>query len=348
MTIYGEGEKVKKKFKKAISIIMMICFMFTHANVAFALTKITTMPENILKYVALGDSIGFGLSASEGNDYVNLFANYLKSQPDNSKIQVYNLSKPGDTTIDLLNKLKSDVSMNDTLKDASVITISIGGNNLLAAVIDEVSKAFDVDCDNNPNFINELTAAISSNSKKDEIIKGLTKPQKLPVALAAGVLEFAKDWDDIMKLIKTVAPKATIYVTTIYNPFSSKDPLHDFFESFIKGINGIIEAGTFKGGYRAVNSYKVFKDYNGKEPLVNFNVAEGRLDPHPTDKGHSVIFQAHLDRSVLRETVIASFAVDKAERSGLKEDIELAKELVSKLPPVTMKSEFETRLKLLF
>ncbi|MGH4123173.1 MAG: GDSL-type esterase/lipase family protein [Clostridium sp.] len=338
---------MKNIYKIAISIITVICVIFTPANFAFASTKTSTIPKNIYKYVALGDSIGFGMSASEGKDYVSLFGDYLKSQPGNSKIQIYNLAKPGDTTEDLLNKLKNNVSMKDTLKDATVITISIGGNNLLSTVIQEVSRAFAVNSNNNPNFMNEIAAAITSNPKKDAIIEGLTKSRKLPIALAEGVVQFVKQWDDIIKSINTLAPKAKVYVTTIYNPFNSQDSLHDFFEKYIKVINGIMEVGSIPGSYKVVDSYKVFKDYNGTDPLVNFNVAKGKLDPHPTDKGHSVIFQAHIDRSALLETTIASFAVNKAERSKSQRDILFAKVLVSQLPPVTMKSEFEKRIEFL-
>ena len=92
--------------------------------------------------------------------------------------------------------------------------------------------------------------------------------------------------------VKTLAPQADIYVTTLYDPINLQDPLYAVFDPAIQTINTAIK--TPGAGYKVADVYTAFANYQGSEPLVNFNWYTGNLDPHPTTAGHDVIYQCHL------------------------------------------------------
>ncbi|MCR5456814.1 MAG: hypothetical protein K6F14_01920 [Clostridiales bacterium] len=78
-------------------------------------------------YVALGDSIpaGYGLSSTK-DAYPSLLSNEIR-------YTLYNLSHSGDTTSDLITKLKTS-NAKSRLSQATLVTISIGGNDLIGSL----------------------------------------------------------------------------------------------------------------------------------------------------------------------------------------------------------------------
>ena len=79
-------------------------------------------------YVALGDSIpaGYGVNAQS---YVIYYAEYIEADLG-VKVNVHNWSIPGQTTKQVLTKLQNDQELRDAIKDAEVITIWTGWNDV--------------------------------------------------------------------------------------------------------------------------------------------------------------------------------------------------------------------------
>lgn len=239
--------------------------------------------------VALGDSIAYGMSATPGLGYANLLYNDLKTQAGNEDMALVNLGIPGETSTELLAKVQTDETTMAALKNASVITVSIGGNNLLQPLIQTMASAFGLD-PTSETFAADLAAALADPNAQ-AIINA--KLPELQTNLTAGAQQFAVDFPQIIQAIRLQAPTATLYVTTLYDPINANDPLYAVFDPIIQGMNGIIM--TSNGAYKVADTYSAFKAYNGVDPLVNFNWYIGNLDPHPTNMGHSVIYQSHLN-----------------------------------------------------
>lgn len=239
-------------------------------------------------YTALGDSIAYGMSATPGSGYVNLFYNHLTSQTGNENLQLVNLGVPGYTSSQLLNQLQNDPATMAALSQAKVITISVGGNNILAPVIAGLAVAFQLD-PNSPTFPADLATALAQPGAADIITAALPEIQ---TSVTASVTQFGTDWTQIVATVKTLAPQADIYVTTLYDPINLQDPLYAVFDPAIQTINTAIK--TPGAGYKVADVYTAFANYQGSEPLVNFNWYTGNLDPHPTTAGHDVIYQCHL------------------------------------------------------
>ncbi|AET67613.1 conserved repeat protein [Desulfosporosinus orientis DSM 765] len=241
-------------------------------------------------FLSLGDSIAYGMSAAAGSDYTHLFYNHLLSDPAYNQLVLNNLAVSGDKSSDLLQRLLTP-QYSTAVGNANVITISIGGDNLLSPVIASVCTAFGVNPVNNPNLTTQLAAAMAANPNKDVILASLATSPALSQALQSGVTQFSTDFPQIIATVKTLAPQAQIYVLNLYNPFSQQDPLYTVFDPLIKGINQAI-SNNAAAGYKVADVYTMFKATPG---AVNFNLATLQLDPHPTTAGHAAIYQALLD-----------------------------------------------------
>ena len=247
--------------------------------------EIKVLPKTY--FTGLGDSIAYGMSATPGFGYVDLFYNNAISMKGNESLTLANLGVPGYTSSQLLAQLQSDPTTIADLSKAQVVTVSVGGNNILAPVIATLAVAFQLD-PTSPTFPVDLATALAQPGAQDIITAALPEIQ---TNIATGATQFATDWPQIVATIKTLAPQATIYVTTVYNPISPQDPLYAVFDPAILAINSAIK--TPGAGYLVADVYTAFNDYQGSEPLVNFNWYTGNLDPHPTTAGHELIYQTH-------------------------------------------------------
>lgn len=242
---------------------------------------------------ALGDSIAYGMSAAPGSGYVDLFYDNLKGLSGNEDLNLINLGVPGYTSSQLLNQLQNDPATIAALNKSKVVTVSIGGNNILAPVVAGLAVAFQLD-PTSPTFPTDLATALAQPGAQDIINAALPTIQ---TNVTTSVTQFATDWPQIVTTIKTLAPQAEIYVATLYDPINSQDPLYAIFEPSIQTINTAIN--TPGAGYQVADVYTAFATYQGSETLVNFNWYTGNLDPHPTTAGHQLIYQCHLNANYL-------------------------------------------------
>lgn len=250
-------------------------------------------------YVALGDSIttGYGLANFKINDINNKespsnFVNKLSKKLGEKAI---NFGVEGvDTTLFLQALVKPTTSEQKAaiveIKKASVITISIGGNNMFFPILD----ALNVRIGNGKNIFNASTqeiqlAALSLFFDK----KGI---DKLKTDVLAGTLRFNGDANNkkvgdfvrIISTLKRMNPKAQIIVQTIYNPYKNK--LLGIFDDAILSMNKEIIKGSENGkNYKVADVYSAFLKVKPCTALVNADVGMS-FDPHPTAKGHEVIY----------------------------------------------------------
>ena len=175
--------------KKNFSWGFVVCFtVFVLLNITFLFSaKITYVSaidvnaEDELVYVSLGDSIAAGHSLSghsinnqygmEGKtstqivdgSYTQLFRdNVLKANYENVKTISY--AKSGQTSTDLLNNLKNDENIKESVKKADIITVCIGANDILS-VLNADDVAFSVAmylADINDNIISDFEEGIKT------------------------------------------------------------------------------------------------------------------------------------------------------------------------------------------
>lgn len=307
--------KILKRLTSLLVIILMLVM------VILPVSANNTQPSNIL---ALGDSIGFGLTAVKfgQSGFNDLFALSLSSNGfalDNDCI-------PGYTSANLLQYANNPANEN-LIKNAKIMTISNGSNNLLGPVtasivglygINPSDSRYQTDYDGSL-LIADLGTAIQANPYPTPMQRLSTLMQpgnpnaiRLNLTLLAGVASFSKEWPKTIARIRNLAPTSEIYVNTIYNPLrvsGSSDPLYPLYlkmEAMIKSINLVITGLALKYHYAVVDVYSTFRNFRPVtfdfvNDVLTFNiqgaiVATTQLDfyhcvdPHPTPNGHQSIF----------------------------------------------------------
>lgn len=195
------------------------------------------------KLVVLGDSIAEGVGASKPeNSYANILANELD-------FSLENFAKSGDTTADLIEKLKKD-DVKKAISQADFIEISIGGNDFL--------------------------------TKRDELLDLYNNRSLL--SLASEISEISSDveknMNKIAETITNINPNAKIVIQTLYTIDIYK--LRSTLELFIDGFNEIFTNLAEKYENVSVSDVRTaFK--NSKENCISED------EVHPSDYGHKLI-----------------------------------------------------------
>jgi lysophospholipase L1-like esterase len=209
-----------------------------------------------LRYTALGDSIARGHGAENQFGYVYYFRDFLQIM--HRKVNLKNQAIPGITSTLLLVQLKLDMVTRKNAKKAQVITLNIGGDNLIFCSSD------------NYNSIDDFCAQI-------------------------GAAAFKFDWPKILHEIRnSIGSTSKIYVMTLYNPYKGNDPNYTKADHYIKQINSEILDPTYMSTYN-YDIADVYTKFNSQLEDESWKVCacthfcETTRDPHPTDIGHKVI-----------------------------------------------------------
>jgi len=291
------------KRRRLLTLILSAILLFAFPLSAFA-ARPTTPTVAPIEYVGLGDSIGYGMSATNYYGYFDKFSNYLSQKAVGTTYTSSNEAWPGLTTKQLLDEIQGVLTVETTelltnsrveLPGATVVTISIGANNLMAPLLRLVGKLYGITY-GTTEFLSQITVAINLDPGKlnNWMIGQVLNPwSELRLALAKGVSDFKLELPKIISNIKLLTPKTKIYLLTVYNPVYGNDTLRNFIDTYIDQINAEIKGKASTYGYASVDVYTAFENYSGTLPLVGFNMATSpaTYDPHPLDAGHELIFQ---------------------------------------------------------
>ena len=217
------------------------------------------------KYIAIGDEISLDSRESYDVKYVSLIKEFLYSLNEN--LEYYNLSEKGINSSDLLNIIENNKKK---IKDADLITISIGGNNILNSVL----KNLNIDKELIKNYNEEEFDSIISKHLNSENIKN---------EILNEINNFSKDFLTIIEEIKSLAPKARIYVNKVYNPINKNVDTYNFFENKINLINEII--------LKHNNNYKILGSYQevSNDNVLNFKIEENEIKLQLNKVEHAMI-----------------------------------------------------------
>ncbi|WP_106766130.1 GDSL-type esterase/lipase family protein [Paenibacillus faecalis] len=87
----------------------------------------------VYHYTAVGDSLTFGIGAMPGSGFVPLYKRMAEKQLQQT-VSYHNLGINGLTSEALYERVRRDSLFRSCIREANIITISIGGNDLIRAV----------------------------------------------------------------------------------------------------------------------------------------------------------------------------------------------------------------------
>ncbi|MDT2829669.1 SGNH/GDSL hydrolase family protein [Vagococcus carniphilus] len=275
---------IKKNIPFFVLFLVILIATFTLSSIALPKAdKIRHQTETssnketkmeILRLSAIGDSLteGVGDTTNTGG-YVPLLQTDLGEQFPIEVVQAENFGKSGDRSDQILKRLKKDEAMQESVKKADVITMTVGGNDLMKAI---QSKMF-----------NKLS------------LKSFARPQK----------KYQKQLEQLYEEIRSLNPSAPIYQLGIYNPFyknfseikemqeivdfwdkGSKDFVDKQDNAYFVPINDEIYNGLPDHDIK-IESGSSKKKTPSKEDVINDLISEDDSF-HPNNLGYQIISNA--------------------------------------------------------
>lgn len=191
---------MKKKSIWTIAIIILLIavsggtYYFVHNNQQQVVetktakksqSKIKVIPKKkSIDIVAVGDSLtqGVGDSKSVGGGYVTRLTKKVQDRYD-VKAQSHNYGVSGDTSSQIMARIKKDKKMHQDLPKADIITVTVGGNDFM-------------------HLLQRKGLDLTAGDIEDEQVK------------------FDKRLTKLLTDLRNYNSKAPIYLIGIYNPFS--------------------------------------------------------------------------------------------------------------------------------
>ena len=242
-------------------------------------------------YVALGDSIttGYGLAENE--------TGFARQVADSNGYTLTNLAKDGATSSMLLTSL-SDSEVSSAIASADLITVTIGGNDLMDALYAYLAEEYNKQNSDTPITAADVKASLAGTLSEIPQVAMLSfAASKIPdfpdsTAANTALSTFATKFSSIISAIKGNNSSAEIIVVNQYNPYSrlSTGNLLDLsaLDSAVQALNTAISSGA-TAGYTVADVYTAFEEATENPCNASVSLPSINLDFHPNAAGHSLI-----------------------------------------------------------
>lgn len=161
----------------------------TTAEVKTAVKKSSsssTIKKQHLTLVALGDSLTHGVGdTNDEAGYVGRIKTELEAK-DPVEVKTFNYGKTGDRSDQIKTRVEQNVTLQKNLAKADVITMTVGGNDLMQVL--------------QQNFL-----SLADN--------------KLSSAMPQAKEHYATQLQQLLQMVRTYNQKAPIFLISVYNPF---------------------------------------------------------------------------------------------------------------------------------
>ncbi len=278
--------------KRILSLLLCVCMLASLLPVG------AMAAEEDPTYLVLGDSIssGYGLASDESS-----FAELVAAE---KSFNLNDQSDSGEKASTLLAKLQNNEI--DGLADADVITLTIGGNDLMAALYSYLTDAWNTDRDDADKLtVEQMQQALLSGDQDIltfavQKISGFASSEQAAAALDT----LSSDLTQILAAIRAANPTVVLVVGNQYNPYAhladavGDNPLYSMaanmvanaFDKGVTALNDLIAQGEAQGAYVVADIYTAFNDA-AQNPCNAGLTSTGslNLDFHPNACGHQLI-----------------------------------------------------------
>lgn len=295
--------RVLKYFLIVICLIVAVLFaavISQEGGNAFA--KKTTHKKII--YTSLGDSISSGYALPEyTKDGETIKDNFTyKFAEKINAVKVNNLAVSGAKTKDLLENLK-DETYQKSIKEADVITISIGSNDCLSPGLKILYSS--VNASDESDIEKRIKSAMKDKIKLFLLLDTMTKSigtTEAKTKLKSFVEGYKTNFTKIIEEINNLNGKAVLIVENYYNPYKEfvydKDGVRliefgDSVQQYIDDMNEFLKSNKYYGKKYYVSDISAL----GSEKTnvkIDFENKCFCIDPHPNSEGHEYILNKTL------------------------------------------------------
>ncbi|MCD8372552.1 MAG: GDSL-type esterase/lipase family protein [Clostridia bacterium] len=244
------------------------------------------------RYLAIGDSITTGYGLKDGQKgYATLFAESTHAD------LIANLAIDGQRASELSAALEEDgadygIYVN-AIKSANIITISIGGNDLMSAFYAFVAEIIG-DGYTAENVYSVLTNPLNNLPPILNILFKLNSADYSAEMIDSAIFNTAvtaciANVNAVASKIKKINPDVRILIANQYNPYrwiTGFPNIVNLFETGVSYYNSLFKQSA-SADYNIVDIYSVFNA--SQNTLTNADLSAFSLDFHPNAAGHAVI-----------------------------------------------------------
>ena len=261
---------------------------------------LTLLPATALAaggtYLALGDSITTGYAP--GNTTVaSPFAGQVQAMGGYASLS--NHAAEGETTQTLKDKLPG---LRSDIAGASLITITIGGNDLMDALYGYLVESYNAKNPTKPITLESLKAALMDLSQLGNQLMLMQVISYIggfdgSSAETDALNTFEANLGQIIDQIRQENPSAPIVIATQYNPYrhitdQSAQGIVAAFETGVVHLNERLTKVAGEKGLLVADVYTAFRDDGGQLTNAAFSMSDlqnASLDFHPNQAGHDKI-----------------------------------------------------------
>ena len=255
-------------------VTFLVCFFLVNWLLPSAepvMTKPSTSDKKkVVTYVAIGDSLtkGVGDSTNQGG-FVPLLAQSLTNETG-LEFKAINYGVAGNTSSQILTRMQEKKEIRKDLKQAQLLTITVGGNDLRKAILEDTSN---LDLDR------------------------FDKPSKT----------YEKNLKQIIELARKDNPDLPVYVVGIYNPLYLNFPDLTELQTLVDQWNQRTEEtlSAYQGVYFVPINDLLYKGIDGKSGVTESELGKETVTNdalydedsfHPNNTGYEIIKEAVLEK----------------------------------------------------
>lgn len=173
-------------FGAALVTVLLLLLLIPKAQPYFNSQNATNTNKNnkeIIKYVAIGDSLTEGVGdLTNAGGFVPIVAKDIQEKYQLNAVEIENFGKNGDRSDQILKRIKKSEDIQKQLGEADMITLTVGGNDLMKVIKGDVFN---------------LT------------VNSFDKP----------LISYQEQMTSLLEEIRKYNEQAPVYVLGIYNPF---------------------------------------------------------------------------------------------------------------------------------
>ena len=255
-------------------VTFLVCFFLVNWLLPSAepvMTKpSTSAKKKVVTYVAIGDSLtkGVGDSTNQGG-FVPLLAQSLTNETG-LEFKAINYGVSGNTSSQILSRMQEKKEIRKDLKQAQLLTITVGGNDLRKAILEDTSN-LDLD-------------RFEKASKTYE-----------------------KNLKQIIELARKDNPDLPVYVVGIYNPLYLNFPDLTELQTLVDQWNQRTEEtlSAYHGVYFVPINDLLYKGIDGKSGVTESELGKETVTNdalydedsfHPNNTGYEIMKEAVLEK----------------------------------------------------
>ena len=255
-------------------VTFLVCFFLVNWLLPSAepvMTKpSTSAKKKVVTYVAIGDSLtkGVGDSTNQGG-FVPLLAQSLTNETG-LEFKAINYGVSGNTSSQILSRMQEKKEIRKDLKQAQLLTITVGGNDLRKAILEDTSNLD---------------------------LERFEKASKT----------YEKNLKQIIELARKDNPDLPVYVVGIYNPLYLNFPDLTELQTLVDQWNQRTEEtlSAYQGVYFVPINDLLYKGIDGKSGVTESELGKETVTNdalydedsfHPNNTGYEIMKEAVLEK----------------------------------------------------